>query len=273
MWELPPTPLPLRKTYTHWNWYKDLFTNHKVLAWVNTIKYHRAGNLTEMYFLTVLGARSLRSGCRHRQVLVRTLFLACRRSPSSCVLRWWGVCMCVKTLRGMALTSYEATCTHAKSLLQSCPTLCNPMDCNTPGSSVHGILQARILERVATPSSRGSSWPWNRTCISQLSCTGKRVPYHPCHLGSHTILSSWGSTSMTVLKPYFLKTLSLDIATLRVRATTYKFGGNTIQTTAINLLFQFFLIWLSCSSSGFLSWTRSSFPFNLSSFWISILKI
>ena len=37
-------------------------------------------------------------------------------------------------------------------LLQPCPTLCNPMDCRLPGSSVHGILQARILEGVAIPS-------------------------------------------------------------------------------------------------------------------------
>ena len=41
-------------------------------------------------------------------------------------------------------------CMHAKSL-QLCPTLCDPMDCSTPRSSVHGILQARILEWVATP--------------------------------------------------------------------------------------------------------------------------
>ena len=47
-------------------------------------------------------------------------------------------------------------CVCAK-LLQSCPTLCDPMDCNPPGSSVHGILRARILECVAMPSSRGSS--------------------------------------------------------------------------------------------------------------------
>ena len=45
---------------------------------------------------------------------------------------------------------------HAKSLL-SCPILCNPMDCNLPGSSGDGILQARILEWVALPSSRRSS--------------------------------------------------------------------------------------------------------------------
>ena len=44
-------------------------------------------------------------------------------------------------------------------LLQSCPTLCDPMDCSMPGSSVHGILWARILEWVAMPSFRGSSQP------------------------------------------------------------------------------------------------------------------
>ena len=41
---------------------------------------------------------------------------------------------------------------------QSCPTLCNPIDCNLPGFSVHGVLQTRILEWVAIPFSRESSW-------------------------------------------------------------------------------------------------------------------
>ena len=45
---------------------------------------------------------------------------------------------------------------HAK-LLQSCPTLCIPMDCSLPGSCVHGILQERILDLVAMPFSKGSS--------------------------------------------------------------------------------------------------------------------
>ena len=47
---------------------------------------------------------------------------------------------------------------HAKSL-QSCPTLCNPMDHSPPGSSVHGVIQARILEWAAVPFSKGSSDP------------------------------------------------------------------------------------------------------------------
>ena len=66
---------------------------------------------------------------------------------------------------------------HAKSF-QSCLTLCNPMDCNLPGSSVHRILQARILEWVAMPSSRGSSPPRDRTCISYISYIGRWILYH-----------------------------------------------------------------------------------------------
>ena len=55
---------------------------------------------------------------------------------------------------------------------QSCPTLCDPVDCSPPGSSIHGILQARILEWVAISFSRGSSWPRDQT---QVSCiAGKR---------------------------------------------------------------------------------------------------
>ena len=54
---------------------------------------------------------------------------------------------------------------------QSCLTLRNIMDCSPPGSSVHGILQARILEWVAMPFSRGSSWPRDWTHVSCLSCT------------------------------------------------------------------------------------------------------
>ena len=54
---------------------------------------------------------------------------------------------------------------------QPCPTLCNAVDCSLPGSSVHGILQARILERVATPFSRGSSQLRDQT---QVSCIADR---------------------------------------------------------------------------------------------------
>jgi len=52
---------------------------------------------------------------------------------------------------------------------QSSPTLYNPMDCSLPGSSVHGILQARILEWVAISFSRGSSWSRDQTQVSHIA--------------------------------------------------------------------------------------------------------
>ena len=54
---------------------------------------------------------------------------------------------------------------------QSCPTLCDPVDCSPPGYSIHGILQARILEWIAISFSRGSSRPRDRT---QVSCIASR---------------------------------------------------------------------------------------------------
>ena len=74
-------------------------------------------------------------------------------------------------------------CAQAKSL-QLYPTLCNPMDCILPCFSVHEILQARILEWVAMPSSRGSFQPRDQTQVSCISCTGRQVLYHQCHLRS-----------------------------------------------------------------------------------------
>ena len=64
-----------------------------------------------------------------------------------------------------AILQLLGVCVHAKSL-QLCPTLYSPMDYSLPGSSVHGILQARILEWVAMPSSRAFSSPRDQTCIS-----------------------------------------------------------------------------------------------------------
>ena len=83
------------------------------------------------------------------------------------------VCVCVR-VRACALS------------LQLRLTLCSPMDCSPPGSSVHGVLQARILDWVSMPSSRGSSQPRNHTYIcllhwqagsSQLVPLGKPITF------------------------------------------------------------------------------------------------
>ena len=92
------------------------------------------------------------------------------------------------------------------------PTLCDPMNCSPPGSSVHGILQARILESVAKASSRESSWPRDWTWVSYVSCTGRRVLYHQRHLGSpepdwspHLLLyPSWAEMKVEFSNPHLL---------------------------------------------------------------------
>ena len=61
----------------------------------------------------------------------------------------------------------RAACAGAE-LLQSCLTLCDPMDCSLPGSSVHGSLQARILEWVAMPCTRGPSQARDHTHVSHV---------------------------------------------------------------------------------------------------------
>ena len=71
-------------------------------------------------------------------------------------------------------------------VLERCVCLCaeslqshvHPMDCSLADSSVHGILQARVLQWAAMPCSRGSSWPGGRACVSCVSCTGRWVLHH-----------------------------------------------------------------------------------------------
>ena len=66
----------------------------------------------------------------------------------------------------------------ASSVASSHPMLCIPMDCSPSGFSVHGILQATILEWVAMPPSRGPSWPRDGIRISYVSCIGRQILYH-----------------------------------------------------------------------------------------------
>ena len=103
------------------------------------------------------------------------------------MLRWWGRChQCLLshiTLWGglgfcaFLLCQLASCCVQAKSL-QLCPTLCDPMDCSPPGSFVHEILQARTLEWIAMPSSRGSYHPWGSKpgLPHRLHC--RRTLYH-----------------------------------------------------------------------------------------------
>ena len=77
-------------------------------------------------------------------------------------------------LHTLAVCAYVRACSVSKL----CPPLCDPMVCSPPGSSAHGILQARILEGVAISFSRGSSWPRDRTLI----CIGRYILLSLSHL-------------------------------------------------------------------------------------------
>ena len=58
---------------------------------------------------------------------------------------------------------------NTSGIAQLCPTLCDPMDCSLPGSSIHGIFQTRVLKWVAISFSRGSSQPKNKTQVSYIA--------------------------------------------------------------------------------------------------------
>ena len=76
---------------------------------------------------------------------------------------------------------------------QSCPSLCNPMDCSLSGSSVHGILQARILEWDAISFSRGFSWPRDWTLVSFIG--GNSLPSEPSGKPKESVHDSWKNVS------------------------------------------------------------------------------
>ena len=78
-------------------------------------------------------------------------------------------------MKTMANSTLCTLCSGA----QFCPTLWDPMNYSPPGFSVHGILQARILEWVTMPSSRGSSQPRDQMCNSCVSCIGRQI-IHDC---------------------------------------------------------------------------------------------
>ena len=99
---------------------------------------------------------------------------------------------------------------------QSCPALCDPVDCNLPDSSIHGILQARILEWVAISFSRGSSQPRDWTRVSRLAgrcfnlwatretlqCTLGCMDLFELYFSLNICLEVWMWNQMTQMKLY-----------------------------------------------------------------------
>ena len=94
-------------------------------------------------------------------------------------------------------------CSYSE-VAQLCPTLCDPVDCSLPGSSVHGIFQAIVLEWIAIFFSRGSPQPRDRTRVSRI--VDRRFTVH--HQGSHKDIQY--STRQRNLTGRFLELLFLD---------------------------------------------------------------
>ena len=91
-------------------------------------------------------------------------------------------------------------CVYVSMCDESCPTLWDPTGYSPPGSSVHGILQVRILEWVVISYSRGPSYAWDWTHISCISCTDRRVLYHS---------TTWEAKSFHLLLYYYQYTLTV----------------------------------------------------------------
>ena len=100
-----------------------------------------------------------------------------RLHPPLCFLRLLFHLMPTRNSSRSAVLKFLCVCVCVCVCVQSCPTLCGPMDCSSPGSPVHGISQTRILEWVAISFSRGPSWPRDWTCISCVSCIARRILY------------------------------------------------------------------------------------------------
>ena len=103
----------------------------------------------------------------------------------------WG-----KGIPGALASLFKKKINSGKKVAQSCPTLCDLMACSLPGSSVHGILQARILERIAIPFSR-RIFPTQGLNPGLLHC--RQIPYCLSYQGSPPIYFKMENNCSTVL--------------------------------------------------------------------------
>ena len=119
------------------------------------------------------------------------------RKQTTIITKWWvfeqDVGVTFGKVNQFVLNRIKETQTglmHACSVSKSCPTLCNPMDCSPPGSSVHGILQAKTLVWVAVPSPRGSWITRVDFCLS--------LPVFMQLLSCILLLSLWQTPQYTI---------------------------------------------------------------------------
>ena len=134
---------------------------------------------------------------------------------------------------------------RAKSL-QLCPALCDSVSCCPPGSSVHGILQARILGFVAVTSSRGSSQPRDQTCMSYVPYIGSQGLYHYTTKNPNKL---FGQANIFPILTWTLSSLkskmhfSLSISKGKSSLAAWFFSGFISPSLIIAVLVTFLQIW------------------------------
>ena len=154
-------------------------------------------------------------------------------------------------LISMTSTAWEAVCVCVW-FAQSCLTLCNARNCSPPASSIHGILQARILKWVAMPSSRGSSQPRDQTCVScgswlaggffstwEAHLPHTNYKYYLLILRSVTdVLRSYQAHSMPAqeIGPLILFTLAVPLKTKEIFVSWSRRPGALFSRVHINIL-------------------------------------
>ena len=159
--------------------------------------------------------------------------------------------------------------TEGVKVAQLCLTLCDPMDCSPPGSSVHGILQIKIMELVAIPFSRGSSLAFF-SCISCISCirwilyglSHQESPFHrnftlttPPKLESPMTTTMLNPMVRSIFTPLFIR--SAHLAQLTIPSFWYMFFTWVLKshTLLFSLYFISYLFWSSFADSSYFSWS------------------
>ena len=173
--------------FVYFHYSPILLSLHCILFSVMFIKQHRQRFFSTSFALTVSSAWKvwLQNICKTGIYLEVThpvkSFVDMHAKSLSRVwlfVTLWTVAHQVPLSMGFSRQEYWKERKKEREVAQSCPTLCNPMDCSPPGSSIHGIFQARVLGWVAISFSRESSQPRDWTCVSYISCIGRRVLYH-----------------------------------------------------------------------------------------------
>ena len=137
-----------------------------------------------MYLLTLSAERAESNGTQEHWALSAQILSSKSDSPAK-ETKFFGEMTDYRTearkfrlcLEHIVVPENMFVCVCVYGVVQLCLTLCNPMECSLPGSCVHRVFQARILEWVAISFSRGSSWPRDWTCVSYIYCIGRQVLY------------------------------------------------------------------------------------------------